>query len=86
MKYSHLRLLGFALLLSSISSPSLAQSWANPAHGKIHAYDQYRAAGPSWPQTFGPIVHNANNCPPDYPEAVWGDGQALLGYKCVTEN
>ena len=30
------------------------------------------------------IVQNANVCPPDRAEAVWGAGSALLGYRCIT--
>jgi hypothetical protein len=30
------------------------------------------------------ITQNANDCPPDRAEAVWGAGSALVGYTCVT--
>ncbi len=30
------------------------------------------------------IVRNANDCPPDRAEPVWGANSALEGYSCVT--
>lgn len=31
-----------------------------------------------------PVLHTANQCPPDHPEPVWGANSELLGYSCVT--
>jgi hypothetical protein len=79
MKIDHLTVI--ALLLSS---PAFAQSepryfgGASPG-GSLYSVTTSDASG-------APVrlMHNANECPPDRAQPVWGTGSVLLGYSCVT--
>jgi len=75
------------LIVLCLSSAAFAQSAPSHRHHRraptAPVAEQYSpmmrsAAAPS------AITRNANECPPDRPEAVWGAGGALLGYSCVT--
>jgi len=41
-------------------------------------------ANESAPNATGHVIRNANDCPPDRAEPVWGANSALAGYSCVT--
>jgi hypothetical protein len=76
------------VMVLCLSSQAFAQSaqWHRhhrraPAPAAVG--DQYSAIVPGAPSPSG-VTHNANDCAPDRPEAVWGGGGALLGYSCVT--
>ena len=74
-----MRKIQLIIALTFLSSAALAQTAP-------------RTDGGAWHPTFAwtgtrsseHITHNANDCPPDRPEAVWGANGALLGYSCVT--
>ena len=78
-----------ALMVLCLSSAASAQSTLSHRHHRrapaAPVAEQYSAMMPSAPAPSG-VTHNANDCAPDHPEAVWGAGGALLGYSCVTPN
>ena len=72
-----------AIALLSLSSATWAQSGASRADEAAPASNRYLAA-PTPVGAGDRIVHNANDCPPDRADPVWGANAALLGYTCVT--
>jgi hypothetical protein len=77
-----------AILLTCLSSAADARG-GYPSAGAPSAPSpdrrDYTAIAPT--QETAPsngITRNANDCPPDHAEAVWGADSALLGYTCVT--
>jgi hypothetical protein len=77
------------LMALCLSTTAFAQSAPSHRHHRrapvAPVAEQYSAIMPSAPAPSG-VTHNANDCAPDHPEAVWGAGGALLGYSCVTPN
>jgi hypothetical protein len=80
MKKLHLVLIA----LAGLASAAHAQSGLPSAGLAAPGGGQQAVMEAMAPQTSGPIVRNANDCPPDRPEAVWGANGVLLGYACVT--
>jgi hypothetical protein len=68
--------------LLCLSSAACAQSGPRFAGGNSLSGGAYSAMAPSNATPSG-VVQNANLCPPDVAEAVWGAGSAPLGYRCV---
>ena len=72
-----------ALLLLAIPSAAVAE---NGKHSAIP--ETYRSATAQAPADISlgskasTLVHNANECPPDVAEPVWGPANALLGFSC----
>jgi hypothetical protein len=77
------------IMVLCLSTTAFAQSAPSHRHHRrapaAPIAEQYSAIMPSAPAPVG-VTHNANECAPDRPEAVWGAGGALLGYSCVTPN
>jgi hypothetical protein len=68
----------------SLSSAACAQSGPRFAGGNLPPVSQDSTSALRKLAASGGIVQNANLCPPDVPEAVWGADSALLGYRCIT--
>lgn len=77
------------LFLALLCAPaaSYAQSGMND-QGKPFFGDRFAAQSSlsvyTGLQGYGRVIHNANDCAPDRPVAVWGASSALVGYACVT--
>jgi hypothetical protein len=72
--------------LVCLSTAAFAQGRHHLPNTQSQSADPYVALAPQNFQSSERITHNANDCPPDRAEAVWGAGSALLGYTCVTPN
>lgn len=77
------------LTLALLCAPAIAYAQSDWTDNSRQSYDhRYSALGSQSVymglEGYGRVIHNANDCAPDRAEAVWGPGQALVGYACVT--
>ena len=73
------------LILVCLSSAAYAQGGSNIGSAPSLEWRQYSTiTSTKDTRTSARITQNANDCPPDRAEAVWGAGSVLVGYTCVT--
>ena len=73
------------MTLLFLSSAAFAQSEHRLADAASPDGGRHPAIASMGPAASWPLARNANDCPPDRAEPVWGANSALLGYACIAK-
>jgi hypothetical protein len=79
-----MRKLHLTVIALLLASPALAQSEPRNSVAASPGGSQHSAMASDVSGAPARLMHNANECPPDRAQPVWGAGSVLLGYSCVT--